>query len=267
MRLSDNPLQRFSHGFFSPFRAFGFIRQHARLYPYIIIPFLINLVVFSLAAYLGLWFFQEVVVQHIPQGDAWYWIFLRYLLWLVAILLTTILTFFSFAALGSLIASPFNDILSERTEEILAGQTRGEPFVFRVFLKDMRRILADESKKILLFILGMALIFLLNLLPGLGSLLYAVLSVCWTIFFLVVEYTGYVFGRKHMDFRTQRRFIFSRKSLFLGFGSGQLLLMAVPFLQFCSIPLGVVAATRLWHENTETAAANPAETGPALQPF
>ena len=69
-----------------------------------------------------------------------------------------------------------------------------------------------------------------------------------TIFFLVVEYTGYVFYRKHRTFKEQRRFIFSHKFLMLGFGTGVMGVLAVPFLQFFCIPLGVVGATRLWYD-------------------
>ena len=93
------------------------------------------------------------------------------------------------------------------------------------------------------------MVFLLpiNLLPG-GSLPYSVLTVLLTVFFLVVEYTGYVYYRKHMTFRDQRRFIFSQKFLMLGFGTGVMGVLAVPLLQFFCIPLGVVGATKLWHD-------------------
>lgn len=242
----------FSRGLLHPFRAFGFIRRQPRLYPYVVIPFTINLAVFSLAVFLGLRFFNQLAVDFIPQGDAWYWIFLHYATWVVAVLLTMVLVFFSFTAVGSLIASPFNDILSERTEEILSGVRNDEPFVFRVFLQDLKRTLFDESKKILLFVLGMIFLLGLNLLPGIGSALYGVLSVLWTIFFLVVEYTGYVFGRKHLGFKDQRRFILGHKLLLLGFGSGLLAILAIPFLQFCAIPLGVVGATRIYFETQQT---------------
>jgi CysZ protein len=84
-------------------------------------------------------------------------------------------------------------------------------------------------------------------LPG-GSLPYSVLTILLTIFFLVVEYTGYVFYRKHKTFKDQRRFIFSQKFLMFGFGAGVMGILAVPFLQFFCIPLGVVGATQLWYD-------------------
>ncbi|PLX85673.1 MAG: sulfate transporter CysZ [Desulfuromonas sp.] len=244
--IKDNPVTNFSRGFFSPFRAGRFILGCPRLFKYILIPFIINTSVFSLAVYFGLNFFNDTVIHRIPQGDAWYWLILFYTLWVVAALATAVLVFFAFTVVGNLIAAPFNDLLSERTEETLAGRRNEEPFSLGAFGKDVRRTLVEESKKMLFFVLGMVLLLLLNLIPGVGTMVYSVLSVLFTLFFLAVEYTGFVFSRKRSTFRDQRRFIFGRKFLMLGFGVGLLVLLAIPFLQFFCIPVAVVAATQLW---------------------
>jgi CysZ protein len=245
--LKKNPVSNFSRGFLSPFRAVKCIKSHPVLFKYIIVPFLINVVVLSGAIYWGLFFFNSIVVHYIPQGDAWYWTILSYFLWTAAILITMVLVFFGFTVTGAIIASPFNDILSEKTEELLTGIPNNEPFVFKVFLKDGMQTVMDESKKIIIFVILMILLLPLNLLPG-GSLPYSILTVLLTVFFLVVEYTGYIFYRKHLTFRDQRRFIFSQKFLLFGFGIGVMGVLAVPFLQFFCIPLGVVGATQLWYD-------------------
>lgn len=247
LSLKKNPASNFSRGFLYPFRAARFIKGHPVLLKYIIIPFLINVVILSGAVYWGLFFFNTVVVHYIPQGDAWYWSILSYFIWTLAVLITMVLIFFGFTVTGAIIASPFNDILSEKTEELLTEIPNDEPFVFNVFLKDAMHTVMDESKKITIFVTVMVLLLPLNLLPG-GSLLYSILTVLLTVFFLVVEYTGYVFYRKHLTFRDQRHFIFSHKFLLLGFGLGVMGVLAVPFLQFFCIPLGVIGATRLWHD-------------------
>jgi len=264
LNLKNNPLANFSRGFFYPFRAGKFIKNHPVLLKYIIVPFLINLVILSLAVYWGLSFFNSIVVHYIPQGEAWYWVMLSYFLWIFAVLMTMILVFFGFTVTGAIIASPFNDILSEKTEEILTGIPDEEPFIFKVFLTDAMQTVMEESKKIFIFVVLMLLLLPLNLIPG-GTLLYSILSVLLTVFFLVVEYTGYVFSRKHMSFRDQRRFIFSQKFLMFGFGTGIMGVLAVPFLQFLCIPLGVVGATQLWHDlskSKESRRENPSPTDP-----
>ena len=249
--ISKNPLTNFSIGFSYPFRAGKFIKHHPSLLKYIILPFLINVVVFSGAVYWGLTFFNSIVVHYIPQGEAWYWALLSYFLWLVAILVTMVLVFFSFTVVGAIIASPFNDILSEKTEELLTDISHDAPFAFRVFLRDALQIVVDGCKKIIIFVLLMLFLLPLNLIPG-GTLPYSALSILLTVFFLVVEYTGYVFTRKHLTFLDQRRFIFSYKFMMLGFGTGIMGVLAIPFLQFFCIPLGVVGATQLWHDLTNS---------------
>ena len=192
--------------------------------------------------------------MYLPQGEAWYWFLLNYLLMAIAITVTLVLVFFTFTVVGSLLASPFNDILSERTENMLTGQTSDEPFVFKTFLEDSGRVLIIESKKISLFLAGMLLLLLLNILPIIGPLLYSILSVLWTVFFLVIEFTGYVFSRKGLTFKEQRLIIYQNFSLMAGFGLGVFCILAIPFFQFLCIPLGVVGATYLLYD---TGAINP----------
>ena len=257
--LRNNPLSNFTRGFAYPFRGGRFILKNPRLLRYILIPFFINTVVFSLSVYFGLDFFNDMVVERIPQGEAWYWALLYYLLWVLAGLVTAVLVFFTFTVVGNLIASPFNDLLSERTEETHRGKAGEGSFSLRQFLRDALRTLIEESKKISLFVVGMILLLLLNLIPGLGTLLYSILSLLFTIFFLAVEYTGYVFGRKQLPFREQRGFISKRKFLTFGFGAGVLCLLAIPFLQFFCIPVAVVGATLLCVEDDQPPTESTAE--------
>lgn len=244
--LRDNPLSQFSLGFFYPFRSAKWLLSAPTLWRFVIIPFCINLVVFSAAVYFGFDFFSDRVIQQIPQGDGWYWAILYYVVWVIAMLLTAVLVFFTFTVVGNLIASPFNELLSERAEEMLSGAALSQPFSLQVFLADTRRTITMEFRKIALFVLAMVLILPLNLLPGFGTLLYTMLAVGLTIFFLVVEYLGIVLSRQRFSFSQQRQFIFSRLFLMAGFGTGVLVLLAVPLLQFLCIPVAVVAATKLW---------------------
>ncbi|AMV71716.1 EI24 domain-containing protein [Desulfuromonas carbonis] len=244
--VSPNPAGRFAAGFFSPFQSGRFLLQHPRLIRFILFPLSINILVFTAAVWAGLKFFAGTVTQYLPQGDAWYWALVTYLVWFLAVLLTMVLVFFSFSLVGALLASPFNDLLSERTEELITGFRPEQPFQLRGFLIGALQTLADESRKIFLFLTGMALLLLLNLLPGIGTVLFGVLSVLWTLVFLVIEYTGYIASRKGMRLAAQRHYLLQRKLAMLGFGCGLLCLLAVPLLQFLTIPLGVIAATRLW---------------------
>lgn len=245
MKSDHKTKMGFIQGFIYPFSSLRFINQHPGLVRFILIPFLINVLVFCLVVYFGFGAFQGFVLSKIPHGDAWYWFLLNYFLIGLGMLVTLVLVFFTFTVVGSLIASPFNDILSERTEEILSGTKDKSTFSFPLFVKEARRAVSNEGKKIAMFVAGMLVLLLLHLLPVIGSILYSVLSVLWTIFFLVVEYTGYVFSRKRIEFSEQRNIILSRFSMMFGFGTAVFCVLVIPFFQFLCIPLGVVGATRL----------------------
>lgn len=247
-----NPLLNFAKGFWYPFNSFSFVRSHPRLYPFIVLPFAINLISFCLVIYFGFDFYRDQVMARVPQGEAWYWLILNYLLLLLAMVVVLVLVFFTFAAVGSLFASPFNDLLSERTELLLLGERPAEePFAWGRFVRVAGVTMLTELKKIAVFLVGMAALLLLHLLPLIGTMLYPLLSLAWTSFFLVMEYTGYVFARRGLNFQAQRRIIFRNAALMSGFGLGLFCLLAIPFVQFFCIPLGVVGAVRLLSEARE----------------
>jgi len=247
----DNPAARFSRGFFYPFRAIKLFRRFPCLLRYIVIPFFINLLVFSSVLYLGLEFFNRTVVPYLPSGEAWYWVLLYYTAWVLAVLLTAVLVFFTFTVVGNLIASPFNDILSERAEELLTGQKTAESFSLSELFRDARRVMGVELKKLSLFVVGMLLLLLLNLIPGAGPFLYSVAATLFTVFFLAVEYLAYVFERKRYPFAQQRRYVLGRKFLVMGFGTGVFCALSIPFFQFFCIPLAVLGGTMLWVDEQE----------------
>ena len=246
-----NSLVNFAKGFWLPFNSFFYVKRHPRLYPYIILPLVINVVSFCLVIYFGFDFYRNLVMSRMPQGDAWYWLILNYFVLLLAIVVVLVLIFFTFAVVGSLLASPFNDVLSEKTELLLGGHTPEEPFSLITFIRSAGQAMITEAKKISVFLLGMLALVLLHLLPLLGTMLYPILSVAWTAFFLVMEYTGYVFARKGLSFKSQRQVVYRNAALMSGFGLGLFCLLAIPFMQFFCIPLGVVGAVRLLAEANE----------------
>jgi len=235
----------FRKGFSYPLSSISFVWRHPALWPYIIIPFILNLSLFSLVAYFGFGYFQELVASQIPNTEAWYWFFLNYLLLALGAIVVLVMIFFSFTVVGAVIASPFNDLLSERCEMLLTGGIKEELFSLSTFVADAKRTVINQLKMVGMFVAGMLLLFMLNILPGVGSAIYAVLSVMWVIFFLVVEYTGYHIARKRLLFKDHRRVIYDRFSLMAGFGCALFCMLAIPLSQLVMIPLGVVGGTRM----------------------
>ncbi|MCK4623199.1 MAG: EI24 domain-containing protein [Desulfuromonadales bacterium] len=240
------PVAGFIRGFSYPLRAVKFLGRNPRLLKYLAIPFVINVLIFSLSVYFGLDLFQGLLKTYAPGIDVWYGVILYYLAWTVAMLLTAVVVFFTFTVVGNLIAAPFNELLSEQAEALKIGRKPDERFSVGRFWQESKHAIIVEVKKMSVFIVGMLLLFAINLLPGVGSLIYAVLAPAFTLFFLVVEYLAFVLMRKQMTFNEQRRYLTARPVLMTGFACGIFCLLAIPLVQFFCIPLAVVGATLLW---------------------
>ncbi|SEA81976.1 CysZ protein [Desulfuromusa kysingii] len=240
------PIAGFTRGFSYPLRAFKFFRRKPSLLKYLAIPFFVNLLVFTVTVYFGLDFFQGLLEAYAPSTDVWYGIFLYYLAWTFGLLMTIVVVFFSFTVIGNLIASPFNELLSERTEGVIIGVHDDTPFSLGRFLKESKDAMLVEMKKMLVLVLCMVLLFGINFIPVIGSVLYAILAPAFTLFFLAVEYMAFVLMRKQLSFAEQRRYIFRHPVLMLGYACGVFCMLAIPFIQFFCIPLAVVGATLLW---------------------
>lgn len=240
------PVAGFARGFSYPLRAVKLFRRKPGLLRFLAIPFSINLLVFSLTVYFGFDLFQGILETYAPSTEVWYGVILYYLAWTVALLLTTVVVFFSFTVIGNLIASPFNELLSEQTEKLISGAQNEGSFSIRRFWKESRYALLVEIKKLAVFVICMVLLFGLNFIPVVGPLIYAVLAPAFTLFFLAVEYMAFVLMRKQLSFTEQRRYIFKHPILMVGYACGVFCMLAIPFVQFFCIPLAVVGATLLW---------------------
>ncbi|WP_303720246.1 sulfate transporter CysZ, partial [Malonomonas rubra] len=240
------PVASFTRGFSYPLRAAKFLGKRPGLLKYLALPFSINVLIFSLSVYFGLDLFESMLETYAPGTEVWYGMILYYLAWTVALLLTAVVVFFSFTVVGNLIASPFNELLSERVEAMLVGRQPDERFSVGRFWKESHYALLVEVKKLSVFIICMLLLFAINLIPGIGSMIYAVLAPIFTLFFLLIEYMAFVLMRKQLSFAQQRQYISGRPVLMTGFACSIFCLLAIPFLQFFCIPLAVVGATLLW---------------------
>src|SRR5262249_20335334 len=140
-------------------RAARMLRRERSLWPWIAVPFLLNLAAFAAAAVL---FFEHLGdlaaplerVLLVPTPSHW-WGFLLAgplwgLAWCVRVALVAafgVAIYFGFTLLGSVIAAPFLDVLSERVERLASDR----PFVARggvsgTLRRSIRAILAEGQR-------------------------------------------------------------------------------------------------------------------------
>jgi CysZ protein len=208
---------------------------------FVIVPLLVNILVFSAGIAAGVHWFEGFVGwmnARIPGWLQW----LDWVLWPLFVLLLLVLVFYGFSLVANLIASPFNALLAERTEQLLTGRRAETPGGATGFIRDLLPTLFDELRKIAYaLLLAIPFLFLL-LVPVVGPLLWFL----YTAWVMALQYADYPMGNNGLKFREQRRQLASRRGLSLGFGAATAGLGMIPVLNFILMPSAVAGATALW---------------------
>jgi len=250
--LSDKSRPGFFSGLFTPWRGFRFLATHPRLLSYALLPLIINTVLFVIFFLISFKYFSHWLEALLPQGQAWYWVILTYLLTVVLALLLLLVIVFTFAAAANILASPFNDALSARTEALAAGQLSDTPFSFIGLFKEIGRTIVEELKKIAFYLAAAAVLLLLNLVPVVGQALYGLLFMLLTIAWLGLSFLDYALARH--GYRLGQKLNLVRRNFrpVFGFGLGVFAGLLIPVFNLFFIPVAVVGGTLLYVDLIET---------------
>ena len=236
-------------GFLLPFRGIRLMLQPG-VRPYVVVPLLLNLLIFALLAGLAVSYFDDFMGHYLPE-DSW-WSFLRPLVWLVFALAYAFTTFYTFTILANLIAAPFNGLLAAKVEQHLTGQAPSGSDV-GLLASIAPAVLGELGKLLYLakWMIPLLLAFVISsFIPGL-NLLVSALWAAFGFWFLAIEYADYPMGNHDIKPREQRATLAARRLHSLGFGAGVSVLML--FLGFVAMPAAVAGATRFWVQDLQSA--------------
>lgn len=247
--LSTDRFTQIKTGFFLPFRSARFLFRNTELLPFVIMPALINMILFGIAAFFLVGNIGDVVdwlwTKPIGEGFFEYLLLaLWYVVYVVAIAVALLVSYAVVLVAGGLVASPFNDILSERTERILTGVDEMPEPEEGVVGQILRSVVSSGSIA-LTYVVIMVPILLLNLIPGLGNAAATILGGGVSAFFLALEYTDPVLERYRFRVRDKFGMIRAKLPLTGSFGLGTSLLLWIPLLNFLCMPIAVIGGTSL----------------------
>lgn len=201
----------------------------------------------ALYYWLGSWMYGDVLawgnqwVKEAISNDSWG----NVISWMVGIVMTVVLYFvisWTFVLVISIIASPFNDVISSRVERAILGKTeQNVSESFAQMFGRIFRILWNEVKKISFIIILSMIGFLISLIPFLVPV-----SVVISATLLAIGFLDYSWSRH--DFTFSQCFSDIRAS-FLSYMLGGvvfLFLIAVPILNLFLLPFAVVYFTVLY---------------------
>lgn len=237
------------NGFKFLFKGLKLITQPG-IRPFVIIPFLVNLLLFTLAIwYAGTQFAHllDALLAELPGWLDW----LRWILWPIFALAILIVVFYVFTIVANIIAAPFNGVLAERVEAHLGGEVPASEGGLLAALKDAPEAIGTELKKLGYMLMWLIPLIILSLIamfiPGLNLLT----PLLWFIFgawMLALEYTDYTMANHQLRFTEERAILRRNRSLALGFGGGIMLMSTIPVLNFLAMPVGVAGGAALWVE-------------------
>jgi CysZ protein len=174
------------------------------------------------------------------QGRVRWW-----LLAVLVVLLLLVVQVYLFALVGSVVAAPFLEILTQRVEETAAPAVAAA-WASAGFFREMLRVAGQALKKLMLYVLVMGLLLALNLLPGLGTALYAVLAFVTTCFFLTLEFVDYPLDRRGQSLTAKLAYVRRLGLRGLGFGAAVFILGLIPVANLAFLPLSAVGGTLLY---------------------
>jgi CysZ protein len=231
---------------FYALRGAGFIWSHRVLWKYAAAPLAIGTVVLGIA-YAVIYYFLFGLISPFGEGK-WYWQVLYYVSLAIVTVLLLVIVFFLFTRVASAIASPFNDLISQKTEELVIGSFDDTLFTFWGLLKDSGRAIV-HSFKILGIYVGLLVASLPVLfIPGIGSLIFAVWGAALSSYMFAYEYLGYPMDRRRYSFTEKRQFLWKHFRASMGFGLGNLAVAPIPVVNLLLIPAAVVGGTLLFLE-------------------
>ncbi len=238
--------REFAAGAHCLLRGFGFLTRPG-VRRHVIIPLLINVVVFACALAMAahrFWSWLHRWTASLPGWLAW----LAPLLWLVFALVAALALFYTFTLVANLIAAPFNSFLSARVEALLTGR---RPESGRSLWQETAVAVRDELRRILYILWRAILIGLLGLLllfVPLFDMLTPLLWFAFTAWMLATQYFDYPLSNHRVDFAAQRPLLKQQRARLFGFGTAAALCTLIPLVNFIIMPAAVAGATLLWVE-------------------
>lgn len=209
---------------------------------YLIMPLLINLLLYFSAFTVGVYYISELMREFIPSWLEW----IEWILWPILFVSSLVIVFFTFTLLANLIASPFYGKLSAKTLSIVTG----EPVP--VDDQKLTQVLFAELKRWIYLITRALPLLLLFIIPGV-NLIAPFLWLLFGAWGMILEFIAYPLENEGVLFPQQRQLVKSIRVGALSFGGLALLGLAIPILNVLIPPAAVIGATIYSHELKKSA--------------
>lgn len=210
-----------------------------QLRSFVVIPIIINLILYSTALILGYFYLHHLVTLFIPNSLLW----LTWLIYPLFFISFCVIGFFTFSLLANFIAAPFYAKLAARTLEVIGVPLlrMEEPNLKTVWFAEFQRVRYSLSHTLPLLIL-----FVIPVVNLIAPILWFGFS-AWCV---ALEIFGYPQENRGVLFTEQQAELKTMKLHALSFGSLVMLGQSLPILNIIIAPAAVIAATLHLHNTT-----------------
>jgi CysZ protein len=212
--------------------------------PYVIIPLLINTVIFvvligATISQFSTWI--EAAMDWLPGFLS----FLRWVIWPFVVILLLTVVMYTFSVIANLIASPFNGLLAEKTEELLTGKpVAGYETITGAVMAFPKSITRELAK--LLYYIPLALLVLIASFIPLINVAAPVLWFMLGAWMMAVQYCDFPMDNNRRTFAQMKRAIRNQRLTSSGFGASVMVGTMIPVVNLVIMPAAVCGATSYW---------------------
>ena len=228
----------FFKGFLDCINGFGLLFKPG-IKRFVLIPFIINLALFTLATKLLSDQLDSWLQQLLPEWLSW----LEWLIWPLFAIAMFLIVFYTFTVVANLIAAPFNSVLSARIEAMLTGK-KPVDISTDSFVKLTLRTTKSEIQKILYAVKWFIPLIIITIIPGV-NIVAPFLWILFAVWFFALEYNDYPLANRGCFFEEIKSYNRKNRMRSLGLGSAVFVLTSIPLVNFLAMPVSVAGATRL----------------------
>ncbi|MDG1080376.1 MAG: sulfate transporter CysZ [Porticoccaceae bacterium] len=214
----------------------------------VIIPTLLNLILFSAATWLAAAWVSDWLnwlIASVPDWLEW----LVWIIWLMFVLLALVIYSFTFTVFANLIGSPFYGIIAERVIALERGLTDKTPTSTKALLATAWGSFRRELQIIAYMLprtLGIALLTVMISFVPIINILAPLIAASWAAWSLALQYMDYPGDSDELSFTQVRQRAGKQRLLSLSFGLSALVAAAIPLVNLLLLPATVVGGTLLW---------------------
>ena len=222
---------------------------HKSLRLFVVIPLLVNIVIFGSLIGLGYSLLDEQINQLMGWVPDWL-DFIEWILWPLITVAFALMTGYLFTALALIIASPFNALLAEKAEELITGKPVDALEGLGAALMAIPRGIIREILKLLYYLPMLIFVLLLTFIPVINT----VSPIAWFVlgaWMMSLQFVDYPMDNHQLSFGEVKEAVRSRRMTSLGFGGLVALFASIPIVNFFVVPSAVVGATLFWCEQLQ----------------